>query len=41
MAACFVKVIIRPATILLRQFLQRHLRPRADMLDHFGRRQRP
>ncbi len=22
--------------VLLRQFLQRHLRPRADVLDHFG-----
>ena len=25
---------------LLRQFLQRHLRPRADVLDHFGGRER-
>jgi len=26
---------------LLRQFLQRHLRPRADVLDHFGCGERP
>ena len=26
--------------VLLRQLLQRHLRPRADMLDHLGGRQR-
>jgi hypothetical protein len=28
-------------SVLLRQFLQRHLRPRADVLDHLGRRKRP
>jgi hypothetical protein len=27
--------------VLLRQFLQRDLRPGTDVLDHFGRRQRP
>ena len=26
--------------VLLRQFLQRHLRPCADVLDHFGCRER-
>jgi len=27
-------------SVLLRQFLQRHLRPRADVLNHFGGRKR-
>ena len=28
-------------SVRFRQFLQRHLRPGTDVLDHFGRRQRP
>jgi len=36
-----VKKALHRQSILPRQFLERHLRSRADVLDHFGRRQRP
>ena len=33
-------VALHRQPVLPRQLLQRHLRPRADVLDHLGRRQR-
>ena len=35
-----VKKALHRQSVLLRQVLQRHLRPGADVLDHFGRRER-
>src|SRR5260370_22512644 len=35
-----VKEALHRQSILPRQFLERHLRSRADVLDHFGRRER-
>ena len=40
-ASCVERVFLDRQPVLLRHLLQRDLRPRADVPDHFGRGKRP